>query len=38
MENRKQTQIKSKKSVYDFGEFYTNEKRVNAMLDLVKVE
>lgn len=38
MENRKQTQIKSKKRVYDFGEVYTNEKEVNAMLDLVKVE
>ena len=31
-------QIKSKKRVYDFGEVYTNEREVNAMLDLVKEE
>lgn len=38
MEKKKQNQIKSKKRVYDFGEVYTNEKEVNAMLDLVKIE
>ena len=31
-------QIKSKKRVSDFGEVYTNEREVNAMLDLVKEE
>lgn len=31
-------QIKSKKRVADFGEVYTNEREVNAMLDLVKRE
>ena len=31
-------QIKSKKRVNDFGEVYTNEREVNAMLDLVKEE
>ena len=31
-------QIKSKKRVADFGEVYTNEREVNAMLDLVKEE
>ena len=31
-------QIKSKKRVADFGEVYTNEREVNAMLDLVKAE
>ena len=31
-------QIKSKKRVSDFGEVYTNEREVNAMLDLVKDE
>lgn len=38
MEGKRQNQIKSKKRVYDFGEVYTNEKEVNAMLDLVKIE
>ena len=32
------TQIKSRKRVVDFGEVYTNEREVNAMLDLVKEE
>lgn len=32
------TQIKSRKRVADFGEVYTNEREVNAMLDLVKEE
>ena len=31
-------QIKSKRRVSDFGEVYTNEREVNAMLDLVKHE
>ena len=31
-------QIKSKQRVTDFGEVYTNEREVNAMLDLVKHE
>ena len=31
-------QIKSKKRVSDYGEVYTNEREVNAMLDLVKEE
>lgn len=31
-------QIKSKQRVVDFGEVYTNEREVNAMLDLVKHE
>ena len=31
-------QIKSKERVKDFGEVYTNEREVNAMLDLVKDE
>lgn len=31
-------QIKSKKRVADFGEVYTNEREVNAMLDLIKEE
>ena len=31
-------QIKSKKRVVDFGEVFTNEREVNAMLDLVKDE
>lgn len=31
-------QIKSKQRVVDFGEVYTNEREVNAMLDLVKSE
>ena len=31
-------QIKSKKRVSNFGEVYTNEREVNAMLDLVKQE
>lgn len=31
-------QIKSKKRVADFGEVYTNEREVNAMLDLVREE
>lgn len=31
-------QIKSRKRVSDFGEVYTNEREVNAMLDLVKKE
>ncbi|WP_195513425.1 SAM-dependent DNA methyltransferase [Turicibacter sanguinis] len=31
-------QIKSKRRVSDFGEVYTNEREVNAMLDLVKYE
>lgn len=38
MEGKRQNQIKSKKRVYDFGEVYTNEKEVDAMLDLVKME
>lgn len=38
MEGKRQNQIKSKKRVYDFGEVYTNEKEVDAMLDLVKIE
>ena len=33
-----QTQIKSKKRVTDHGEVFTNEREVNAMLDLVKNE
>lgn len=32
------TQIKSRTRVTDFGEVYTNEREVNAMLDLVKEE
>ena len=31
-------QIRSKKRVADFGEVYTNEREVNAMVDLVKEE
>ena len=31
-------QIKSRKRISDFGEVYTNEREVNAMLDLVKEE
>ena len=31
-------QIKSKKRVQDFGEVYTNDREINAMLDLVKDE
>jgi type I restriction-modification system DNA methylase subunit len=31
-------QIKSKKRVADHGEVFTNEREVNAMLDLVKTE
>ena len=31
-------QIRSKKRVADFGEVYTNEREVNAMIDLVKEE
>lgn len=34
----KPNQIKSKKRVKDFGEVYTNEREVKAMLDLVKEE
>ena len=33
-----QKQIKSKKRVRDKGEVFTNEREVNAMLDLVKQE
>lgn len=33
-----QKQIKSKQRVVDFGEVFTNEKEVDAMLDLVKYE
>ena len=33
-----QSQIKSKKRVRDKGEVFTNEREVNAMLDLVKQE
>jgi len=32
------TQVKSKKRVADHGEVFTNEREVNAMLDLVKQE
>ena len=32
------TQVKSKKRVSDHGEVFTNEREVNAMLDLVKQE
>ena len=32
------SQIKSRKRVIDFGEVYTNEREVNAMIDLVKEE
>ena len=38
IENAMENQIKSKKRVSDFGEVYTNEREVNAMLDLVKEE
>lgn len=31
-------QVKSKERVADFGEVFTNEREVNAMLDLVKDE
>lgn len=31
-------QVKSKEGVADFGEVFTNEREVNAMLDLVKDE
>ena len=34
----KQNQMKSKKRVKDFGEVYTQEREVEAMLDLVKEE
>ena len=34
----KSTQVKSKKRVADHGEVFTNEREVNAMLDLVKQE
>lgn len=33
-----QTQIKSKKRVADHGEVFTNEREINAMLDLVKAQ
>ncbi|MGO1585509.1 MAG: DNA methyltransferase, partial [Mesonia sp.] len=33
-----ETQVKSKKRVTDHGEVFTNEREVNAMLDLVKQE
>ena len=36
--NIKATQVKSKKRVADHGEVFTNEREVNAMLDLVKQE
>ena len=36
--NNKSLQIKSKKRVADHGEVFTNEREVNAMLDLVKQE
>ena len=32
------TQVKSKERVTEFGEVYTSDKEVNAMLDLVKQE
>lgn len=35
---KKEIQVKSKERVADFGEVYTQEKEVNAMLDLVKSE
>lgn len=38
MEGTKETQVKSKKRVADHGEVFTNEREVNAMLDLVKQE
>ncbi len=37
MEN-KEKQVKSKKRVTDYGEVFTSEREVNAMLDLVKQE
>ncbi|MGV8880255.1 MAG: SAM-dependent DNA methyltransferase [Sphingobacteriaceae bacterium] len=37
-EDRKDKQVKSKKRVADHGEVFTNEREVNAMLDLVKQE
>lgn len=37
-EERKNQQVKSKKRVSDHGEVFTNEREVNAMLDLVKHE
>lgn len=37
-ENIKKQQVKSKKRVADHGEVFTNEREVNAMLDLVKHE
>jgi len=36
--NSNSTQVKSKKRVADHGEVFTNEREVNAMLDLVKQE
>lgn len=36
--NNESLQIKSKKRVADHGEVFTNEREVNAMLDLVKQE
>jgi len=35
---KKDKQVKSKKRVTDHGEVFTNEREVNAMLDLVKHE
>lgn len=37
-EINKDNQVKSKKRVADHGEVFTNEREVNAMLDLVKHE
>ena len=37
-EIRQETQVKSKKRVSDHGEVFTNQREVNAMLDLVKQE
>lgn len=37
-ENKTIKQVKSKKRVADHGEVFTNEREVNAMLDLVKQE
>lgn len=37
-ENNPNNQVKSKKRVSDHGEVFTNEREVNAMLDLVKHE
>jgi hypothetical protein len=38
MNNTQETQVKSKQRIADHGEVYTNEREVNAMLDLVSQE